>query len=108
MTISDVEALTTRLNTQGIVLIHAHIDDEIGPTREHLAVTRISLSTQFWKAGDAKPYATIKSVGIGQDAKAHHWLATVWLFGVFALALELVPSPFDWGQFFEPGNRLSF
>ena len=44
----------------------------------------------FWKAGDAKPYATIKSVGIGQDAKAHHWLAIVWLFGVFALALGFV------------------
>ena len=28
--------------------------------------------------------------------------------GVVALALELVPSPFDWGQFFEPLNRLSF
>ena len=27
--------------------------------------------------------------------------------GVFALALELVPVPFDWGQFFELGDRLS-
>ena len=27
--------------------------------------------------------------------------------GVFALALELVPGPFDWGQFFELGDRLS-
>ena len=28
--------------------------------------------------------------------------------GVVALALELVPSPFDRSQLFEPGNRLSF
>ena len=35
-------------------------------------------------------------------------LRTLFADGVFAFGLELVPSPFDWGQFFEPGNRLSF
>ena len=35
-------------------------------------------------------------------------LRTLFADGVFSFGLELVPSPFDWGQFFEPLNRLSF
>ena len=35
-------------------------------------------------------------------------LRTLLANGVFALGLELVPGPFDRGQLFEPGNRLSF
>ena len=34
-------------------------------------------------------------------------LRTFFADGVFSLALELVPSPFDRGQFFEPGDSLS-
>ena len=90
LTGSDVETIASALNTQGIVLIHANIDDEIPATTKHLSVTRVSLSTQFWKVGDEQPYATIKSVGVGQDASDHHWMATLWLAGVLLLAYVLV------------------
>lgn len=87
---TDVEAIAEQLNTQGIVLIHAHIDDEIPESAEHMAVARISLTTQFWKAGESQPYATIKSVGVGQDAKSHHWMGGLWLVGMFGLVFGIV------------------
>ena len=89
LTGTEVAELAKKLNTQGIVLIHANIADEIQPTKEYLGVVRISLSTQFWRSGEDAPYATIKSVGVGQDAKAHHQMAIYWLIGVFACAFGL-------------------
>ena len=47
VTSGDIEAIASKLNTQGIVLIHANIDDEIEPTDDYLGVVRMSLSTQF-------------------------------------------------------------
>ncbi len=86
-TLSNVQIseLGRHFNKQGIVVIHANIDDEIEATNDHLSVVRISLATQFWKVGELQPYATIKSVGMGQDAKAHQNVATSWLIGMLLL-----------------------
>lgn len=100
ITSEDVEIIASKLNTQGIVLLHANIDDEIEPTDEYLGVVRMSLSTQFWKVGDDAPYATIKSIGIGQDATTHQGVAAKWLFvmALLSIATALAAIIFNDGR----------
>lgn len=85
----DIQKFCKQLNTQGVVLVHVNIDDEIPPSDEYLGVVRTSLAAYFWRHTDAEPYAIVKSMGVGQDAKAHHPMAVYWLLSMLSVAVGL-------------------
>ena len=85
-TTTNFNMIANKMRTQGVVVIRASIDDEIVETENNPSIVRL-LSSESWNIDQEKPYATIKSVGIGQlrlmEKQMHLWICIpFWSYAV--------------------------
>ena len=83
ITPEQIRQIAEGVGTQGVVVVRAIIDDEIEASEQNLGIVRVSLTTDFWTIGEDAPYATLKSIGIGQDGAPRKSVGSLWVLVLF-------------------------